>query len=151
MHYHTGNTPPSHRTYDDLEGNVKQFTYVDHDKKPTFAVGINEPVEESHNKVKAWKELRIKQLLLLSAAVIARIPNADRYQEFVTRDPEKGVLWNETVIRNYCDVVGMYECYLLFMLTWKAAMKVEYWFEDLTLEEMEQGKHLEWIASVRQF
>jgi hypothetical protein len=152
MHYQTGNTPPTHSHYDNLDGNIKNFTHIDHDKKLKVAVGGKESLEDLQESLRQYKQDNIERILLLPAYAILVGQAPERYEEFVIRDLKSGeIKWNETVVRNYCETVGMYENYVLHLRVWRGCAKFEYWWSPIpTLEEMKEGKHKDMLASFKQ-
>lgn len=99
--------PPSE--YQDLDGNWKTFTYVDHDKKTKISTHVSTPEEiEQRKKEKIDRRNKtISEILSLPPAPLVQendsFLNKVLFAEIVIRDSEP-VTWNEKVIREACEV-----------------------------------------------
>ncbi len=107
--------PPS--DYQDMDGNWKTFTYIDHDKHTSRTKSGRETqetldekkkrLEEIRANLRAFKENKILEILSLPPAPLVEehdsFLNKVLLAEIVIRDSEP-VTWNEKVIREACDV-----------------------------------------------
>lgn len=95
MNYNTGTKPfTNHDNYRDLDGNMRTFTVVDHDKKTK----VNTTFGIDTQQVQDWlKEARVKtqdKILSMPAVLCSKDD-----QKFVLRG-EQGIRWNEVAIRD---------------------------------------------------
>lgn len=99
--------PPSE--YQDLDGNWKTFTYVDHDKKTRISTHVSSPEEIEQRKQEKIERRNktISEILSLPPAPLVQendsFLNKVLLAEIVIRDSEP-VTWNEKVIREACEV-----------------------------------------------
>lgn len=107
--------PPSE--YQDLDGNWKTFTYVDHDKHTSRTqLGRESPetldakkieIERIREELRQYRENRIKEILSLPPAPLIEendsFLNKVLLAEIILRDSEP-VTWNEKILREVCEI-----------------------------------------------
>lgn len=85
-------------SYTDIDGQSKQFTYVDHDIKPggaTCTVSSDE-IHKAKTELKEWRAKCIEKILSIPAALC---PEA--FTDFVIRgDKHPALVWNEQMIKD---------------------------------------------------
>lgn len=110
--------------YKDIDGNMKQFTHIDHDVKTKISRNTNqESIRDSINKhMKETKE----EILSMPAVSISEYEN---FHHLIIRDlNEKVIKWNKEALNEISD---SYTLYRLHMLTWKNTVKEIFWFDDM--------------------
>lgn len=116
--------------YTDMDGQTKQFTYIDHDVKTKIGVTAKMP-EEELDKLKAdlerFKREAIAEILAMPAVSAAYFED---YEPFIIRDLEKGIIWNEPVVTNACMINNDLRREL-HLLTWRRTVKEMYWFDPI--------------------
>jgi len=127
--------------YTDIDGMSKQFTYVDHDKKTTISTH-NEDTKEVKEALKSHTDQVIEAILSLPAVNAVRNPDG-LYEEFIIRDKELGISWNEHVVRDALPLNSTLR-YNLFNQVWKASVKMQYWNEDMSYEDIIKGEWMKW-------
>ena len=135
--------PPA--DYQDRDGNWKNFTYVDHDKKLSMKImPSNEEIQDAKTQLKEYKEKKIAEILSLPA-ICAVMNKDDRNEEFVERNiEEKSVKWREEVVRNAC-MINVDLCRNLFNEVWYNTVGPSNVDKDITHENLVAGKWKEWI------
>lgn len=129
--------------YTDIDGMSKQFTYIDHDKKTKISTAHKgETLEELRESIKTHAYKVIRAILSMPAVNVVRNPDG-LYEEFVTRDSEKGILWNETMVFDACSINPTL-CYNMFNQVWKTSVKMQYWFEDMPYDDIIAGQWKKW-------
>lgn len=107
--------PPS--DYQDMDGNWKTFTYIDHDKHTTRTNSGRETkevldlkkerLEKIREELRLFKENKIKEVLSLPACAV--VMESDSFLnkvllvEILIRDSEL-MTWNEPVLREVCSI-----------------------------------------------
>lgn len=127
--------------YRDLDGNSKSFTFVDHDVKTSISVtsSTKEEVEELKRQIVKDTENSINAILALPAVNALRDPHG-MYESLIKRNMEKGVIeWDEEMVRNMCKIDSTFR-YNLSISIWKNTVKEQYWFEDMSYEDIIAGK-----------
>lgn len=84
--------------YTDNDGMRRQFTYIDHDKKPTIASGKLEKgeLEKIKRQLVDYKQSLIKRILGLPASICPW-----EFDDYVIRNENTPViLWNEVMLRD---------------------------------------------------
>ena len=122
-------TPPS--DYRDLDGNHKTFTYIDHDIKTSISTSTSSKKEVE--KIKEDRERMMNECIeeILALPAVAAAGVADNiYEQFIIRDLEKGIIWNETVVRNAL-VLNDTLRYQLHTVLWKRTVKESNWFHPM--------------------
>lgn len=149
---HVGNHGGS---YVDIYGNRKQFTYIDHDRHTSMLKGSlerdtpeskqkrEEMAKELKEKVKSYKNEVIEEILALPAVSLIRSGNTYS-EDFIIRDEQKGILWNEAVVRDALNINDNLR-YTIRNIVWKNTVKEQYWFSDMDHEDIIKGKWREWI------
>jgi hypothetical protein len=131
--------------YLDGAGNSRQFTYIDHDSK--LKKSFNPPMTEEELKalkaeIEAAKKRVIEEILALPAVNL--IKGNELYEPFVTRSQETGVTWNVNVLTGACMLDSQLAT-SMWTILWKNTVKEQYWWDDLTHEEILAGKWKELI------
>lgn len=135
--------------YVDLDGMTKQFTYVDHDKKTKIHIPLTEEEKkELQDSIAKRKEETILEILAMPAVnVMSRedtLLDKNLYNEFVLRHKErKEIFWNEEFLRKACNL-NEDLARTLHLRVWRNTVKEQYWFEDLSHEEMIAKKWKKW-------
>lgn len=80
--------------YSDMDGNVKQFTYVDHDPKPTASAYIAEDKEKIIQKLKDYRDRLVDRIIEVDPE-----HSADVHQDYVRRGTQ-GIEWDELMLRD---------------------------------------------------
>lgn len=107
--------PPS--DYQDMDGNWRTFTYIDHDKHtsrtqsgretPEVLAEKRKRLEEIRENLRQYRESRIQEILSLSPAPLVKeddsFINKVLLAEIIIRDSEP-VTWNEKIIREICEI-----------------------------------------------
>ena len=125
----------------DLDGQTKQFTYVDHDIKPSANIYV--PDGTANKTFREGLNRTIDAILALPAVSAARDP-FERYEQFIERSMEKGVSWRENVVREAININPDIS-YELFNQVWKRTVKEQYWFEEMSHEDILAGKWKKWM------
>jgi hypothetical protein len=128
--------------YTDINGMSKQFTYIDHDKKTKISTAKEENPEQIKRAIKDHTYKAIRAILSMPAVNVVRNPD-DLYEEFVIRDPEKGVIWNDTMVFDACSINDILR-YNMFNQVWKATVKMQYWSEDMSYDDIIAGEWKKW-------
>lgn len=132
--------------YRDLDGNSKSFTFVDHDVKPSISVmsSSKEEIENLKKEISEHTENSIKAILSMPAVNALNDSNG-MYSHLVKRNIEKGIIeWDEDVVANMCRIDSVF-MYNLSNTLWKRTVKEQYWFEDMSHEDIIAGKWKELI------
>lgn len=143
----------SYDTYTDRDGNLKQFTVIDHDvKKP---VGGRESKETKDRKKKELEELRksIKSSseekideILLFPPIYAAYPEDDFVQAHIFNEiisTDNGIAWDEKILREVCEIDKGFS-HKLFGRVWKQYVKEEFQKEELSHEQMMKKEWEKW-------
>lgn len=82
--------------YTDMEGQTRQFTYIDHDKKPTIGGMVTETKEELEEALKQDRLNSINKILAMPASLCDEV-----HAHFTIRGEEnETVKWNETMLKD---------------------------------------------------
>lgn len=124
--------------YKDEDGNMKNFTFIDHDIKTSIGVLIEG--EDNKRAREAWmtkyKEESIAEILVMPPISCP----AHVIDTYIIRDVEQNKLrWNEELVRTNC-MANSDVLYSLKMLTWKRTVSEPHWHEDMSHEDMMAGK-----------
>lgn len=129
--------------YRDMDGNHRQFTFIDHDVKTRKSMGNplkKEELEELKNEITRAKERKIQEILALPAINAIRHPNGEIYENFIIRNQEDNIItWNEDVVRGACMIdsnIGSN----LWNILWKTTVKEASWWDDMSHEDIIAGK-----------
>jgi hypothetical protein len=119
-------------TYIDNDGQSKQFTYIDHDKKTKVAP--SKPLSEDEraslkDSLKQYEQNMIEEILAFPAVNAVRNPFG-LYEEFVIRS-ESGITWHEQMVREACSINDTLRRNLHTQL-WRRTVKEQFWFEDMS-------------------
>ena len=139
--------PPS--AYTDLDGNLKTFTYIDHDRHTSYVDSMARETEETRKAReqeliilnKSISEEREKSInAILSLPAISFLQSRNTFAEdCIIRDQEKGIIWDENFIRGFLltrpDMI-----HTILNSTWKNTVKEQYWFEEMSYEDIIEGK-----------
>jgi hypothetical protein len=134
--------PKTAQTYQDDYGNTKEFTFIDYDKKSKKSMSsplTKEELEEIQRKMKDHTEKYIQEILSFPAVNAVKGSGGDIFETFVDRDKENGITWNEKVVRGACMIDPILTRNLLNKL-WKSTVKEQYWFDDMSHEDIISGK-----------
>ncbi len=118
--------------YQDIDGNMKTFTYVDHDVKPTISAHVPETKTEKQER-EEWMANNLKEtieeVLQFPAAAIAHTPN-EMYQALIMRT-ESGIKWNEKAVIEHLtnDRISFLPNYV-----WKNTVKEVNWHHPMWIE-----------------
>jgi len=135
-------------TYTDIEGMSRQFTVIDHDKH-TSRTQMGRETEEIKKKkeqerieltkqLMEVKERSIQQILAMPAISFLKSGNTFA-EDCIIRDVEKGIIWDETFVRNFLEVRPDM-MYVMFNTIWKNTVKEQYWFEEMAHDDILAGK-----------
>jgi hypothetical protein len=146
MHYHDGKTEhTSPQNYRDIDGNMRTFTVIDCDKRTNISTKYISPEEfqEAKDYLKKKKEEYIKMILSLPAVSILR-SNRPEFLEnlgLINRDPERGIVWEENAVKEYCDINELIPYVTgLWKDVWFGTVKPEFLHENLSFEDIVKGK-----------
>lgn len=134
---------------DPNDGLTKQFTIIDHDIKPKMSLPLT---KEDHQKVKEdleqYTKETIEEILALPAVNATRhddpMIRSTLFNEFVTRTPQ-GVIWDEKTLRATCEI-DMDILRDLKKRVWKNTVLQEYWFAEMSYEDILKGKWKKWAG-----
>lgn len=121
-------TPPTN--YEDMDGNMKTFTYVDHDVKTKISAEVKETTAERKERerwMKQWLKEQIEEILQFPAASIASHPV---YSELIIRT-EEGFVWNKEKVIEY---LTNNRSSFLPTLVWKNTVKMSNWHHPMWIE-----------------
>jgi len=133
--------------YTDENGMSRQFTYVDHDRHTSRLKTRETEVEkkererkasELHAEVKAAQIRRVDEILALPAVAFAMSGNTYA-EDCIIRDLEKGIIWDETYVRNFLDIRSDMITPILNSC-WKNTVKEQFWFDEMSHEDILAGK-----------
>ena len=126
--------------YTDMDGMSRQFTVIDHDKKTKIA--SSKMTDEEKNALKDAVNLAKQQTIdkILALPAISFLKSGNTFAEdCIVRDLEKGIIWDETFVRNMLDIKT--EMLLpIWNSVWKNTVKEQYWFDDMSYEDVMAGK-----------
>lgn len=117
--------------YVDNDGQTKQFTYIDHDKKikKSSYAGTAEETQTAKQLSKESNEKRILEVLAMPAVSIAGF-NDGMYEHLIVRDKDKGISWHEKAVRETMLTDAQF-AYTLSMFVWKRTVREVNWFDDM--------------------
>lgn len=128
--------------YTDIDGMSKQFTYVDHDKKTKISTHKSESLEELRKAHINHVGKQVTAMLALPAINVVR--NQDGlFEEFIIRDKDKGVIWNEDMVWDACTINSLL-LHNMWIQVWKTSVKEQYWFEDISYDDIAKGEWKKW-------
>jgi hypothetical protein len=83
--------------YKDLDGNMKAFTFVDHDIKPGGATHsiTDEEISEAKKQLKEFRKTSIERILVIPASLCPQW-----FTDFTVRGDVGEVKWNEEMLRD---------------------------------------------------
>lgn len=128
--------------YTDIDGMSKQFTYIDHDKKPTQSTYI-----ETGNAAETFKKMLnegIDEILQFPAAAAVWGAYGDQYEQLVERSVEGGITWRENLVREVLNI-NPDAFYTLHSRVWKNTVREQYWFEEMSHEDIMAGEWRKWV------
>ena len=122
--------------YTDIDGNLKTFTYVDHDIKTKISTSIPETIEEKEKRIKEQKSILEETILeiLEFPAIYSAYPEDDMLQAHLFNEiinSTNGITWDETILREVCRLNREF-AYTLRRRLWKQYIKPEHIFKDIT-------------------
>lgn len=131
-------------SYTDLDGQYRQFTMIDCDKKTSKSNYVNEDKVDYSKIVAENARNGIEELKLMPA--ICYLQSGTTFGDVYTiRDKEKGVIWNEKALN---DLVNHHDLRAaIYSRTYRYWIKEEHWFEEYTHEEFMNGIYKPWIRS----
>lgn len=91
--------------YTDVDGQSRQFTYIDHDKKTKISRERETKEEKQKRKdlLKAYKQQEIE--FILSRPAIFWVETGNTFaEEYVKRDENDGLIWDEKYVRSALDI-----------------------------------------------
>lgn len=126
--------------YTDMDGMSRQFTVIDHDKKTSIASSkmSDEEKESLRNAINIDKQQTINKILALPAVSFLKSGNMFA-EDCIIRDLEKGIIWDETFVRNMLDIKTEM-LHPIWNTIWKNTVKEQYWFDDMSYEDVMEGK-----------
>ena len=113
-------------TYTDEDGLLKQFTFIDHDRKSSLHKHIpltKEELEEVHSSLSSHASSLADMVLELPAVFAA----SGMYEECVLRD--SCVHWDEQLVRNKILISPQWGRNL-FLHVWRRTVPEAHWFDD---------------------
>lgn len=81
--------------YTDMDGQTRQFTYIDHDIKPTISTALKVEEGEVAEQLREYRENLIDRILEIPAVFAA-----DVHQDYTRRGDRSGVEWDELMLRD---------------------------------------------------
>ena len=132
----------SAETYRDLDGNYKQFTFIDHDIKK-YAMPITSISESELADLKRTREEAIEAILAMPAISLLRSGNT-LAENYIIRDQEKGIIWHEKAVKEAL-IINPDLIYLFSNTVWRNTVKEQNWFTELSNKEIIEGKWKELI------
>ena len=143
-----GNYYTSPDNYTDIDGNLKTFTYIDHDKKTSISMST-ETEEEREERKKNHKTLLQQTIdeIIEFPAIYAAYPEDDMLKAHLFNEiinSEDGVKWDIPILKEICMIDRDFALLLRSRL-WKQYIKPENIFKELTHEEFMEGKWKELI------
>lgn len=110
--------------YKDMDGNMKQFTHIDHDVKTK--ISRNTTGESTRDAVNNYIKETKEEILSMPAVSVSE---HETFHYLIIRDlTEKLIKWNKEAVN---DISDFYTLYRLRMLTWKNTVKDIFWFDDM--------------------
>lgn len=133
--------------YKDNDGNMKTFTFVDHDVKPNMSTLPPLSEEESADLKKTVAsdiDRTIDEILALPAQSLLASQNGFA-EDYVLRDSEQNkIVWREAMVRDALRI--NHNLRIAFrMLVWKHTIREQYWNESMSHEDILAGKWKDWI------
>lgn len=133
--------------YKDLDGNMKNFTFVDHDVKSSATLTPPLSDEERNvlkDTVKGEAQRQIEEILALPAVSLLSSGNLFA-EDYIERDVEKGTIkWRERMVRDSLTINSDLR-YVFHKAVWKNTVKEQHWFDEMSHEDILAGKWKEWI------
>lgn len=82
--------------YRDLDGNHRNFTVIDHDKKTKINTSLGSNMEQLEKDIQESRVILQNKILALPASACSVV-----FDDFRTRSEDgKAILWNETMIKD---------------------------------------------------
>lgn len=130
--------------YKALDGQMRTFTYIDHDKKTKIgAVNVTpEQILKAKDEFKQSLEREIDKILALPAVNAVRNPDG-LYEEFIERSEDKGIIWRPEMLREALRISPSLS-HNLWISIWRASVLPQYWYESMSYEDILQGKWEAW-------
>lgn len=133
--------------YKDNDGNMKTFTFVDHDyksKASTLPPLSEEESEDLKKTVALGIERTINEILALPAQSLLASQNGFA-EDYVIRDQEQNkIVWREQMVRDALSI--NHNLRIAFRtLVWKHTIREQYWNEEMSHEDILAGKWRDWI------
>lgn len=126
------------QSYEDLDGMSRSFTMIDHSKKTKVGLTMSkEEVKLAKDSLDEFTEKSILEILSLPAISVANIYDG-AYSGFIERKDEE-VIWREDMVRDACKINPTL-LYNLKNLAWKNTVREQFWFEDMSHEDILAGK-----------
>lgn len=121
------------QTYKDIDGNMKNFTVIDHDIKPSITPSVKETEGETEARLKwmeNYKKETIDEILQLPAVNIAGYLDG-LYEDFIIRDQNSNkIKWNEAVVRDALSINDALR-YEISLILWRRTVRQEHWFHEI--------------------
>lgn len=121
------------QTYKDIDGNMKNFTVIDHDIKQTITPSVKETETETEARLKWMEDYKWKtiyEILALPAVTLAGYLDG-LYEDFLIRDQQADkIKWNEPVVKNALSINDALR-YEISLIVWKRTVKSEHWFHEM--------------------
>lgn len=113
--------------YKDMDGNMKQFTHVDHDPKLKIPTTI-ESLSEREERIKWMTEHRENNILTILALPAVSISGDEVFESLIIRT-SNGFEWNEENIRS---IIDPYILYTIRLRAWRHTIKEIHWFDPIS-------------------
>ena len=128
-----------------IDGQHRQFTVIDHDKKLKIATDhITEDEKRELLEInQKYTNETIEEILALPAVAFLKSGNMFA-EDYIERDMEKGIIWREQMVRDALSINDSMR-YTVRSQVWKNTVKETYWFEEMSHEDVLDGKWKEWI------
>lgn len=128
--------------YRDLDGLHKQFTFIDHDIKSKYT---SPPLKEEEvislrAEVSAQIRRDIDEILVFPAVSVMKEYQAE---DFVERTPHS-IEWRESVVRDALSINHTLR-HNIKNTVWKNTVSPQYWFEDMSHEDIMAEKWRHWM------
>lgn len=128
-----------------IDGQHRQFTVIDHDKKLKIATDStsDEELKALHESNQISIIKTIDEILALPAVSFLRSGNMFA-EDYIERNMDKGIIWREQMVRDALSINDNLR-YSIRNQVWKNTVTETYWFEEMSYEDILEGKWKEWI------
>jgi hypothetical protein len=131
----------SAEVYRDLDGNHRQFTFIDHDVKSKYTAPPLSEEELTALKVTNQNDINKQIDVILALPAISLIKSGNIFaEEYIERDSDSHLIkWRENMVRDALTI--NHNLRFTFLNTiWKSTVQPQYWFVDMPYEDIMAGK-----------